>query len=366
MKKFKCLHRNHFYVLLLSLGIVVSSCKNSSDVVPTLGVQNNFLTFKTSDEFYKTAEKLAKAPYSEVIDLEKQHNFVSLRTLLKKAEEEDAANHEKEMKMAEVNPAMVTMMTHQIPQIIKDNPNTFFYSKEEGIRLNLIKIELASLLNKDGIVKIGDKIIQYKSTYTKVIEDGDESKIALLETTGTTDKGVGVSVHPVKFYNANKRLNYAYTRSCEGGYGSPLQYRIIVYEEAYHLDDPTYRNYFGGLEIRTLRRGAFGAWYNHATRSQSGSGTVSYNFANNPFSWSTTPIIRFLGNGGNYNIAWNSNPDLNMNWPETSSLLYTFFNFQIVHSSREQYPYNIYQPQFNTSSTHTWTFGTGGPCSCSI
>ena len=298
-----------------------------------------------------------------MVNLEKQHNFTSLRTLLKEAEEEDAANHEREIKLVAENPAMATMMTHQIPQVVKDNPNTFFYSKEEGIRLNLIRTELDYLLNKDGLVKVGDKIIQYKSSYTKVIEDGDTKKIALLEKTMSTDKKLGVSVHPIKFYNANKKLNYAYTRSCEGGYGSPLQYRIIVYEEAYHHDDGLYRNYLGTLKIRTLKRGFLGGWYNHATRSQSGFGTVSYNFANNPNYWATTPTVKFLG--GTYNLVWDGNiPD--QNWNETSDLGITFFHFQIWLSQGEQYPYNIYQPQFNSSSTHTWTFGTGGPCSCSI
>lgn len=363
MKKFKFLHTNHlYYGLLFTLSVVLSSCKNSNDVAPTLEAHDNFLTFKTADEFYKTAEKLSKAPYSEVANLEKQHNFTSLRTLLKEAEEEDAANHEREIKLVAENPTMATMMTHQIPQVVKDNPNTFFYSKEEGIRLNLIRIGLASLLNKDGIVKIGDKIIQYKNAYTKVIEDGNSKKIDLLEKIKSTDKEAGISVHPVRFHNANKRLDYAYSRSCEGGYGSPLQYRIIVYEEAYHFDEGLYRNYFGGIEIRTLKRGFLGGWYNHATRSQSGSGTVSYNFANNPNSWSTTPIINF--SGGTYNIAWDGSPG--RDWAETSDLVLTFFNFQIMYSLREQYPYNIYQPQFNSSSTHTWTFGTGGPCSCSI
>lgn len=358
MKTLQFLRINYvYYGLLFTLSVVLSSCKNSNDVAPRLEVHDNFLTFKTADDFYKTAEKLSKGPYSEVANLEKQYNFISLRTLLKTAEEEEAANHERELKLVAENPAMATIMTHQIPQIVKDNPNTFFYSKEEGIQLNLIKIGLASLLNKDGIVKIGGKIIQYKHSYTKVIEDGNTGKIDLLEKIKSTDKETGISVHPIKFYNADKKLNYAYSRSCEGGYGSPLQYRLIVYEESYNGNDGYQIFYQGGLRIRTLKRGFLGGWYNHATRSQSGIGNVSYNFANNPGPSGWTY----------YSVNYNGNYDINnSSGDETSDLGIVFFAFVAPYSYQYTYPYNIFQPQFNNSSTHTWTFGTGGPCSCSI
>lgn len=360
MKKFKFLHNNHlYYGLLFTLSVVLSSCKNSNDVAPTLETHDNFLTFKTGDEFYKTAEKLSKAPYSEVVNLEKQHNFTSLRTLLKEAEEEDAANHEREIKLVAENPAMATMMTHQIPQVVKDNPNTFFYSKEEGIQLNLIKIGLASLLNKDGIVKIGDKIIQYKNAYTKVIEDGDTKKIALLEKTMSTNKEAGISVHPVRFHNANKRLAYEYSRSCEGGYGSPLQYRIIVYEEAFDYENLTSHVYTGGLKIRTLKRGAFGAWYNRATSSQSGVGNVVYDFSTMPIPLDPLDLVVMNQNSGPYS--------LDNTIGERSTLEIQFFAFVTPYANYSQrQDYNNFQPKFSTSSTHTWTFGAGGPCSCSI
>lgn len=345
-----------YFAFLFALTLFLFSCnqnKIENEVVPTLSTIENFLTFESMDEFNKIAQKMAKAPYSEVISLEKQRNFVSLRTLLKEAEEVDAINHEKEMKIAEENPVMAKTMTHQIPKVIRDNPNSFFYSNEEGIRLNLIRTELATLLNKDGIVKVGGKIIQYKSAYTKVIEDGNVDKIALLKTTATTDKTAGISVHPVRFRNSNKRLDYAYSRSCEGGYGSPLQYRIIVYEEAFDFEDYSYHYYVGGLKIRTLKRGFLGGWYNHATRSQSGDGNVSYNFANNPSSWNTW-VVNYTGN-----YSFNNN-----NGNETSEYTPTFFLFKCPYSYYYQYPeYANFQPQFNSSSTHTWTFGTGGPCS---
>ena len=101
------------FAFLSTIALFLASCNRNNlenGVAPTLSTSDNFLTFKSMNEFTETAQKMAKAPYSEVVSWEKQHNFVSLRTLLKEAEEVDAANHEKEMKIAEENPVMAKTM----------------------------------------------------------------------------------------------------------------------------------------------------------------------------------------------------------------------------------------------------------------
>jgi hypothetical protein len=350
----------------------LQSCKdqtgNNVGVAPSTTF--NFMTFQTAADYQATAEKMNIASYSELEAYQKQNNFISMRMLLKQAESQDAQNHEEEMKLLAKNPALAKTMTHKVPDIITQNPRTFFYSPEEGIELNLTSTELSSVLNKDGIVKVAGKIMQYSKYDVKVIEDGKPEKIALLAKTTQTNKEQGITVNPINFRSSgqkNGKVAYSYTRSCEACTGSPCEYRIIVYEQAYDMTDGVLRYWVGRYLVRTLRRGAFGSWRNHATRSQQGFvNNTSMVFQNYPHPfpiWANGPH-GLIPTTGQSNYPFNNSDS---DGYETSEYVKVFFNFVRDLTSGVNPPFRDFQVTFSPSTTSNFIFGTGGPaCNCSI
>ncbi|AEI48526.1 hypothetical protein [Runella slithyformis] len=269
------------------------------------------------------------------------------------------------MRILAQKPNLIKSITHRVPDIVTQNPHTFFYSLEEGIELNLTSTEMSSVLNKDGIVKVAGKIIQYSKFNIKIIEDGDPTKIALLDKINQTDKSQGITVNPINFKSSGQKnskvskVAYSYTRSCENATGSPLQYRVIVYEEAYDFNDGVLRYWVGNYRVRTLRRGAFGAWYNHATRSQNGSVNFTPSFSQpiGGLSWATTP---YMTPNGSYSFD-------NSSGSETSNYGINFFDYAVNLTAGLNPPYNSLEIRFSSSTTATFNFGTGGSgCTCSI
>ncbi|TAG49892.1 MAG: hypothetical protein EAZ29_12815, partial [Runella slithyformis] len=160
------------FAFLFALVMLLPSCErkqNDATVAPDLNLNENFAVFKTYSEFQETASKLSKGTQSELIEFEKKHNFVSLTTLFRKAEQEEAANHEREIKMISQQPQLEKTMKHEVSKTIQDNPESFIYSAEEGVQLNLTLLDLSKVLNKDGLVCVEGRIIQYKRDFIKII-----------------------------------------------------------------------------------------------------------------------------------------------------------------------------------------------------
>jgi hypothetical protein len=357
-------HRNINFAVAFATALLLLSCERTqteNSIAPTVAQNEGFATFKTRAEFDETVAKLSKGSYSDVVLLEKQHHFVSMTTLLKKAEEEDEANQEREIKIEASSPELAKTMKHETPKTIVDNPNSFIYATESGIELNLILLDLASVLNKDGIVKIENKIVQYKHDFIKVINDGDERKIASLERTKTTDLTQNVLVNPVKFTKSTivKNTKTAGVRSCEATSGSPMQWWIIVYEEAFTSNDNFLKYWIGQYKIRTLKRGSFGSWYNYSTRSQYGNVThygPQFSIGYNPGGWAFTPYVEPSG----------SKPYNNSSGSETSTLIYPYFNYGLnAQAGLTSYPYNNLEINFSPSNTAKFGFSVGN-CECTL
>lgn len=56
---------------------------------------------------------------------------------------------------------------------------------------------LSVVVNKKGIVKVGNAIYKHGFDNIKIIKDGDESKIDLLDKINQTDKNQNIEVIPI-------------------------------------------------------------------------------------------------------------------------------------------------------------------------
>ena len=358
--------RRVYFAFLLAMTMLSLSCErkqNEEAVSPNLSSSESFAVFKTYDEFQKTVAKLSKGTHDDVVAFEKKHNFVSLSTLLMRAEQEEATNHERELKMLAEKPQLVNTMKHEISKTIQENPESFIYSAEEGVRLNLILSELSRVLNKDGLVYVEGKIIQYKYDFIKIINDGDVRKIGMLSRTPTTDKQQNITVNPVNFAKSKNQSNgrpaYSFTRSCDNSVGgNPLKWRIQVFEEAYNADDSYDRVYIGQYKIRTLKRGAFGSWQSYATRSQRG--TVNH-FGPQYSVFVPSYLFDIIEIEPTGTKSWS-----NANGSQTSEWGIVYFNFRASLNNANNSPLSEFIASFSPSNTATFDFDVETFCQCSI
>lgn len=151
--------------------------------------EDGFLVFSTNDAFEKTAAMIQESDSSEIKAWEAKLNFGSMQQVFTqglKIEEELAKEREDKNQATKGNSEFVVA-----------HPNTFKILEDGIFTTNIYRIDLAPLVNKDGIVKVGDMIFQYSYDYLKIIEDGDESKINLLSAITETDKELRIYVDKV-------------------------------------------------------------------------------------------------------------------------------------------------------------------------
>ncbi len=227
---------------------------------------------------------------AERINWEKSKGFVSLRTFFEQAVKEDEALVEAEEKAVASNPILFQNGRHQTPQTVKNYPQALSYTND-GIEMNIGRDKKASLVNVDGILKIGDIVYQFKRTAVKAVKDGDPKKIAKLDGYEVSNPKDGIYVTKVTIHSvplSNGRVAQNYGRACEGSSGSPAAHRVIGYEEsinevAYVGDAPCavcpggyVSNYrlesLVHMKIRTDKRGIFGSWNGRQTSTQGSSG----------------------------------------------------------------------------------------------
>ncbi len=281
-----------FCVVVLSAVTLIGCEKEPHQVMTNAEKQptataSSYLTFKDYQEFDATITLLSQKKYVEVEAWEKSKGFVSLRSLFNRAVEEEAENYEREDKLMSTNP--VLQITHERSNTAHLLGDMLIYNTVEGgIELNLASHRMAPVLNKDGIVKIGNRICQYTYSYNKSIRDDGDYQKAVSELKATTESSSDARIfvgkitstrRPISVPGAHQRdFNYAY--SCENASGSPQAWRVIGYINEFEGEQSVIQgNNFKISEIlftiRTLKRGFFGAWYDRSSSLQSINGTFS-------------------------------------------------------------------------------------------
>jgi hypothetical protein len=136
-----------------------------------------------------------------------------------------------------------------------------------GLDMNVTVDDYAKLVNKDGLVKIGDFIYQFTRDRVKAI-GGGSSRIPLLKQAQSTNEGLAVWVTRVVVKGRPAGEGPApgsFSRGCESVSG---EHRLIAHEELIEWADPLdprriITNY--GLKIRSFK--GRGTWLLHRTDS---------------------------------------------------------------------------------------------------
>ncbi|TAH28857.1 MAG: hypothetical protein EAZ06_08630 [Cytophagales bacterium] len=154
------------------------------------------------------------------------HNFVDS---VKKMSDEDRISWEKSMNFESMHRIFykgleaeeiysdslfeLNQMAQNHSDYVKSYPNVFYQENDtSGLAMNIFLGEMAMLVNKDGIVKIGPYFFQYTRDYYKMLQSTDESKIGLLMQTTENDTQNSIKVQQVN----NRQKSFNYFSQCYG------------------------------------------------------------------------------------------------------------------------------------------------------
>lgn len=276
--------------------LLTTSCKeqvvSTASESTSLQQRKDYVTFKSFDEFRATYEKTGNQSEVEQKAWDDAHSFTSLRQLFLQVVAEEAANYDQEEKQYAANSGTVLM--HKPSATLSKVSNMVLRDEVNGgVDLNLYMPKMASVLNKDGIVCIGEDLYQFTYGATKSTPLSNTTDInkatALFYKTEATDLTSRIyvgevkhSVRPMSVSNA-RAADFSESGFCESASGSPQNWRILCYldEIEYTIvrsDNPwgiteTIRGGAINVRIRTQGRGIFGSWNNRSSSEQSLSST---------------------------------------------------------------------------------------------
>lgn len=267
--------RTKFKLLdLLTVSLVIccfTACNDEEDVLCTRktvqgGVYDNYVTFADFDEMESTIQMLADMTEEDISVWEHRKNFVSMQSIadmVTAAEEvhcdtlETRYNSYESIK-EDIHSDLFNSFADLFIRRECPDDTGFYYD------LDINNATYASVVNKDGIVKIGSDIYQFKDDVTKIIVGGDVSKIKILSAISRTDSNQNIIVHK------NYGLNLTYTENNVHKHTTKKKNgkKVITYYDFiqnYTSDYPEVCT-TQKVKVRSLKSRLWGAYYvNHKT-----------------------------------------------------------------------------------------------------
>ncbi|MBQ2397254.1 MAG: hypothetical protein II304_09525 [Bacteroidales bacterium] len=156
---------------------------------------DNFLTFASFEELAKKVEEISNMTYEEQIKEEESKGFVSIDRIYEEitlAEEELLKPYE-DLTVEELS--KMPRITSAIHDMYSDILITDTLEGGGLLELPNANPNYAKVLNRKSLVKVDGKIYQFKKNETKIIEDGDESKISYLDRVNDSDSTLKIKVY---------------------------------------------------------------------------------------------------------------------------------------------------------------------------
>jgi hypothetical protein len=261
-----------FHVIVFVIIIIANGCHEESGVnFPTPQKPLSFIQFHDWTEFEKTVSSLENKDMQFLRDWENKMGYRSLKSIYEDAvEDEQKFLDEAVKKYGEgSNLTRRDLGYTKGTQELLDR-NSLFLDEFEVIDMNVTLPKYAYVVNADGIVKIGNEIIQFKYNIVKKITDNDQGKIKLLPFYKETNESQNIIVEPlIRSHDVLYPRNLSNGKIKENTSCSDINdnYKLIGYEE--HLQTGATwcgrgfgYNYY--VRLRSLIR-ILGTWQNHKT-----------------------------------------------------------------------------------------------------
>ncbi|TAG04228.1 MAG: DUF4848 domain-containing protein [Cytophagia bacterium] len=174
-------------------------------IPPTITSKNGYLAFINTESMHNFVDSVKKMSDEDRISWEKSMNFESMHRIFYKGLEAEEIYSDS---LFELN-----QMAQNHSDYVKSYPNVFYQENDtSGLAMNIFLGEMAMLVNKDGIVKIGPYFFQYTRDYYKMLQSTDESKIGLLMQTTENDTQNNIKVQQIN----NRQKSFDYFNQCYG------------------------------------------------------------------------------------------------------------------------------------------------------
>jgi len=204
---------------------------------------SSYLTFSTHQAFADSVQLLSKLNRSQLDSWEKSTKFSSLRRVYETIVDHEIRQADIEEQMIMKDKSLLRTMKHKISPLIGEASAMIKFSLEDGVSYKLFSPAYATVLNKDGIVKVGKSLFKYGEQEIAQIVNGDEKeigKLLLLNKSGQTDN---LKYYPVQLTsrlleNNNAKISAGNALYCEQT-----------------SDNPNYNN--GDTRLKAWARGSF-------------------------------------------------------------------------------------------------------------
>ena len=166
----------------------------------TVRVNNGYLEFKDQAAFDQVKASLEDRDDEALAAWESQFNgFTSMRSVDEKSIDAQDAWFEELRNMTESERTLLQQSDDDFwySDYIKKHASSFILQDSGMYELNVTAAgtEILSFLNQDGVYRIGNDIYMLKNNSTKIIHDGDDSKIQMLAEIDESDDNLQISVY---------------------------------------------------------------------------------------------------------------------------------------------------------------------------
>ncbi len=250
------------------------------EVTEKVSKKNDFLYFTDEKSFYQVLLALAKKNPKEQSEWASQFGVTSLRNIydqVVKAEIDlfDAVGGD----ISKLDKDQLKRLEEYgfASEIAFKNIDVISYDKDTGFSMNIFSPHVSLVSNRKGIVQVGKEIRKYAEDGVRIIIDGDESKISLLEDIKESDESKGIRVEKAERVFSNGRVETnTRTLFCENIYYGNPQLKILTYDEFYVQGSVGINTKFTHYQTtRNLRKGFLGYWYDYYTNTNT-NGIVNY------------------------------------------------------------------------------------------
>lgn len=313
--------------LLISLIAIITLCcvqetemiKKPEQFGNELKVVNDYISVGSVESLTPLLQKIAGMSQEELDNWETKTGFVSLRSILNKAIDEETEYFDRLEAIGEKNLKIEETKPHA--DYVLDNAKYFKFDEDGWFELNIANSDLAPILNKEGIIVIEGQARKYTMHSLYVSESGDINQLRKIEE----DKSLPIGVIEYRLNHIRKEHSETArfvtgsfsVNSCTGTAG---RYRVRLYEDiiTYFIGPTGTFALDHGFKVKSFRRTIWGWQRNFATSALAG--TVYYQA-----SWGSDGKT-IQANGTQHEIAW----------PFISNYQYTETNPPSIFNSQGQ------------------------------
>lgn len=266
---------------ILVLLFLAFSCSNEKALQPlkesAIKVEKDYLSVPDEETLMKLLVDLQKNTVEEQRLFEQKLGFTSLKMIFNDAVDENTKYFESLERLDESS--LQGYSKHS--EYVLSHSNLFVFLEEGGIDLKISHKEMASVLNADGIINVGDELRKYTADAYLV---SSISGLDNLRKSSLTKTYPGVRAFPVTSLrneiNSARYVTSTFSvNSCTGTAG---RYRVRLYEDIYTqpIGGGTWKltHYF---TVKSFRRYTFGGEQNFATSALEGGVSYQATWGNN-------------------------------------------------------------------------------------